>query len=262
MGFDIVLGDPESPVVLHVPHASRALTGNARTRILLDDAALAEELDRMTDAHTDDIAGRAAQAARVPPSIFQNRLSRLVVDPERFPDEREQMNQAGMGAVYLRTSTGLPLREDDSVHVADLLARHYRPYAAGMSSLVASRLKHTGRAVILDIHSYPSRALPYETRPDFRPAVCLGVDSFHTPDWLRNAAWSAFVGCGEIGVNAPFAGAYVPLKHYGVGREVSAIMIEIRRDLYMAEPGGTPHAGIDAVVTALTQLVDATTRAL
>jgi N-formylglutamate amidohydrolase len=257
MGFDSVPGHPDSPVILHVPHASRVVTEHARARILLDDAELAEELDRMTDAHTDDIAGRAARAARIPPWTFRNLLSRLVVDPERFPDERERMSSVGMGAVYLRTSQGLPLREDDAAHLADLLALHYWPYAAAMSNLVASRLAHTGRAVILDIHSYPSAALPYELDPDRRPAICLGVDSFHTPDWLRAAAWSAFVGCGEIWVDSPFAGAYVPQAHYRVEREVSAIMIEIRRDRYLAEPGGKPHAGIDAVVTALTQLIDA-----
>jgi len=38
-------------------------------------------------------------------------VSRLVVDPERLPDDAsESMSAKGMGAVYTRTSDGAPLR--------------------------------------------------------------------------------------------------------------------------------------------------------
>jgi N-formylglutamate deformylase len=255
--FDVRPGDAESPVILHVPHGSRALTGHARDRILLDDPALTAELDHMTDAHTGLIAARAASAALVAPWLFGNRLSRLVVDPERFPDEREEMRRAGMGAVYLRTSHGEPLRADDPGHVEDLLTQHFHPYASAMTDLVNARLAAVGRAVILDVHSYPSRALPYELHADgHRPAVCLGVDPFHTPRGLHDVAAEAFAVMGDLAVNTPFSGAYVPLEHYGRDRNVTALMIEIRRDVYMAEPGGAPHSGIDTVVDALTRLVD------
>jgi N-formylglutamate deformylase len=33
-------------------------------------------------------------------------------------------------------------------------------------------------------------------------------------------------------------------------------MVEIRRDGYMAEPGGPPNAGLGRLATALTALVD------
>lgn len=196
-GFTVAPGDAGSPVVLHVPHGSRAVTPHARARILLGDAALSAELDHLTDAHTGLVAARAAIAANLTPWTFRNELSRLVVDPERFPDDREEMRAAGMGAVYVRTSHGAPLREDDPGHAEDLLTRHYFPYAAAMTDLVDARVAATGRAVVLDVHSYPSRALPYELHASGnRPAVCLGVDPFHTPGWLRDAALSAFAPSG------------------------------------------------------------------
>ena len=43
------------------------------------------------------------------------------------------------------------------------------------------------------------------------------------------------------------------LDKYGV----SAIMVELRRDTYLTEPGGPPSAGLDTVVAALASLVDA-----
>ena len=257
VGFAIAPGDVESPVVLHVPHGSRALTAHARARILLDDAALSDELDHLTDAHTGLIATNTAMSATLTPWTFHNQLSRLVVDPERFPDDREEMRAVGMGAVYVRTSHGMRLREDDPDHAEDLLTRHYHPYATAMADLVDARLAATANAVILDVHSYPSRALPYELHATgSRPSVCLGVDPFHTPDWLHDAAREAFSCVGDVDTNTPFSGTYVPLRHYRRTTAVTALMIEIRRDTYMTEPGGPPHEGIDTLVRALTKLVD------
>lgn len=237
------------------------MTTHARSRILLDDTALAVELDHLTDAHTELIATRAGEAANLTPWTFSNRLSRLVVDPERFPDDREELRAVGMGAVYLRTSHGETLRTDDPDHTEELLALHYRPYANAMSDLVDARLDATGDVVVIDVHSYPSRALPYELHTGNRPAVCLGVDSFHTPDRLRDLASAAFSAVGDLDVNTPFAGAYVPHKHYRRTTSVTALMIEIRRDVYLSEPGGAAHDGIDLVVAALTGLVDSVTSA-
>ena len=252
MVFEVRPGAPESPVILHVPHASRALTAAARAGILLDDDALDEELDRLTDAYTDVIARRAAATATVRPWVFENRFSRLVVDPERVPDDREEMLAAGMGAVYTHGFAGRRLRDADPVRDEGLLAEHFTPYAAGMSALVTERMAATGRAVILDVHSYPAVALPYELHRDAaRPPVCLGTDAFHTPAGLVAAATAAF---GEVALDTPFAGCYVPLDRYRATRAVTALMIEIRRDGYLTEPA-TP--GLAALASALATLVDA-----
>ncbi|MSY15875.1 MAG: N-formylglutamate amidohydrolase, partial [Actinobacteria bacterium] len=107
-GFEITAGD--IPVILHVPHSSRQIPPDIRKDILLSDEQLKVELDEMTDSHTDKIASLAVADLSKQPWIFRNKLSRLVIDPERFPDEREIMNKVGMGAVYLKTSTGEQLR--------------------------------------------------------------------------------------------------------------------------------------------------------
>src|SRR3954453_6523663 len=100
--FALVPGDPASTVILHVPHSSTHIPPEVRASIVLSDEDLAAELAAMTDADTDMVAHGAAEAAQVRPWIFLNRTSRLVIDPERFPDEREELNAVGMGAVYER----------------------------------------------------------------------------------------------------------------------------------------------------------------
>jgi N-formylglutamate amidohydrolase len=258
--FRYLPGAPDSPVILHVPHSSRTIPDDVRRGITLDDAALGAELDHITDAHTAEIAAAAVARCPTAPWRFVNGLSRLVIDPERFPDEREEMLAVGMGAVYTRTTHGEELRPS-TYDGRPLLDAYFHPYAAAMTEAVDERLAAVGRAVIVDVHSYPTLRLPYELHGDGpRPPICLGRDAFHTPDALLAHAERAFARFGGTGVDSPFAGTYVPLRHYGRDPRVTALMIEIRRDLYMTEPGGPHGPGVDTLGEALAELVDAATK--
>lgn len=68
--------------IIHLPHASTVIPAAARPDMLLSDNELAEEVLRMTDHLTDELVAAALPAA--PRVIFP--VSRLVVDPERFPE--------------------------------------------------------------------------------------------------------------------------------------------------------------------------------
>lgn len=255
--FEVVCGDPSSSVVLHVPHSSTRIPAHVRAGIVLDDDALALELLRMTDAHTDRIALTAAAGVSSRPWVFLSRMSRLVVDPERFPDDREEMLAVGMGAVYTRTSHGDVLRLPDAPAEQRLVSTYFKPYAASMTDLVGERLAATGAALIVDLHSYPTNALPYELHADsHRPALCIGQDPFHTTEFLVGTARQAFGAVGDSAVNEPFAGAYVPTRWYRLDRRVSAIMLEIRRDTYMDEITGEPTTGIDEVSAATARFLN------
>ncbi|MEU1128135.1 N-formylglutamate amidohydrolase [Streptomyces sp. NPDC005899] len=254
--FQLLAGAAGSPVLLHVPHSSRTVPEQVRGGIVLDDASLAAELDHITDSHTAELAAMAAESCGTAPWRFVNGLSRLVVDPERFPDDREEMTAVGMGAVYTHTTHGARLRAPGS-DPRPLLDRYFHPYARAMTAAVDERLAATGRAVVIDVHSYPTAALPYELHAAGpRPPVCLGTDGFHTPAELLSVAREAFAGFGGTALDSPFPGTYVPLKHYGSDRRVSALMIEVRRDVYMTEPGGPAGPGLTALASALARLVD------
>ena len=68
-----------TPLVLHIPHASRTIPTEERHRYLPDEQRLAEELLRMTDAWTEElVAGVTVPATRI---VFP--VSRIVIDVER-----------------------------------------------------------------------------------------------------------------------------------------------------------------------------------
>jgi hypothetical protein len=105
---------------------------------------------------------------------------------------------------------------------------------------VDDALAEAGACLIIDVHSFPSKPLPYELdqSPD-RPEICIGFDDFHgafLADGGRDFACrhARFRGAA----NRPFAGSIVPFKHWRRNRNVLSAMIEVRRDLYMDEETG------------------------
>jgi N-formylglutamate amidohydrolase len=250
--FEIVPGHPASTVVLHVPHSSRHIPPEVRAGIVLDDPSLEAELDAIVDADTDLVAEGAASAAARRPWIFVNRAARLVVDPERFPDEREELNAVGMGAVYERTTTGAVLRTPTPAQRQALLDDYFTPYADGMAQLVRDRHVVSGRLTIVDVHSYPLIPNAYELHADGpRPEICVGTDDVHTPPALRDqvvAAMRQAAPSGDVALDSPFRGCYVPLDQYGVNPDVHATMLEIRRDVVAGH--------LDRLVRGIGDLVD------
>jgi N-formylglutamate amidohydrolase len=129
-------------VVLHVPHDSTAVPADVRAQL--------------------------SEAVVVRPPV-----GRLVVDVERFPDDGDEpMATRGMGAVYTATSQLTPLRRRLSAGEREaLMQAYYRPHHARLEAAVAAALERHGRCLVIDCHSFPSVALPYEMAdsPNARP---------------------------------------------------------------------------------------------
>ncbi len=246
-----------SPLLCHVPHSAIEVPARWRDEIVLSDSELRRELVAMTDHFTDSLF--------VPPTLkaggaaFVNRISRLVCDPERFEeDEREEMSRKGMGAVYMRTSDGRALRAPSYPprNREDVLRELFRPYAEAFERQVEERLRTFQSCLILDAHSFPSRALPYEDESLDRPDLCLGADAFHTPPSLIEALTEVGRDAGwRVAVNSPFAGSYVPMSFFGRDSRVASVMIEVNRCRYLDERTAIQGDGFGETVALIDELV-------
>jgi N-formylglutamate amidohydrolase len=226
-----------------------------RQAIVLDDTELNNELLRMTDAYTDELFPLTQfEAGRV---VFP--LSRLICDVERFPsDEDEPMVARGMVVIYTRTSMRHILRaQPDPATRQSLLERWYWPHHAKLKRMVNDVVARLGACLIVDCHSFPSFALPYELdqtaqRADF----CIGTDPFHTPSVVRGAVVAAVKEAGySVSIDTPFAGAVVPLASYRTDRRIRSVMIEVNRRLYMDEQSGLKNREFEQVRDAVGQLI-------
>ena len=255
--FEVLAPLTRVPVVAHVPHASVRIPPDVRAEIELSDTELAAELVRLTDWFTDELF---AGLADLGVTLFVNRLSRFVFDPERFLDDAAEPTTArGQGVVYWRGTQGQTLRTPDAVLRERRIEELYRPYHAALDSIVGEMLDEFGECTVIDGHSFPSVPLPSELdRAPDRPDICIGSDPVHTPPGLADAMATAFSVQGyRVGHNAPFAGTFVPSGFYGRDARVHSVMIEVRRDLYIDEATTRRHAGFDAVSAAITRAVAA-----
>jgi len=242
-------------VVLHIPHASQCIPAVEREAIYLNDDELQKELLRMTDAYTDQLFPQTpVEAGRV---VFP--VSRLICDVERFPaDEHEPMVTRGMGVVYTRTSTAEVLRaQPDAVTRQSILDRWYWPHHSQLERTVNHVVSQSGVCLIVDCHSFPSVALPYEpNQTGWRADFCVGTDSFHTPAFLRDAIVAAVRDAGySVAIDVPFAGALVPLSSYRQDHRIQSVMIEVNRRVYMNEHSGRANQQFERVRAAIGQLI-------
>jgi len=189
-------------------------------------------------------------------SAVINGLSRFAVDVERFPDDSEEMNAVGMGVLYTHGSRRQLIRRV-AAGDGDPLLVYFAAYSDRFTALVDATLAVHGRAVIIDVHSYPEHELPYELYGGgFRAPLCVGSEPFHASAALLDTVAESFPNL-EARANTPFAGAYVPLKHYQTDARVSSVMLEIRRDVYLTEATlEVKPAGFAALRESLQALVD------
>jgi len=262
-GYKLTAG-VDCPVIIHVPHAGLDWPDDGTA--MPDQPDLWDEMKLMADRDVDEIAEMAVALmegrsdavkgrGEHTPALFVNKLSRLAMDPERFDNESEEMNQVGMGVIYERSHDGRPLYST-GLSEADSETRKalwYRPYAQALADLVDQVLDRHGRCLILDLHSYSTKPLPCELHQnDERPEVCLGFEPFHDPG--VGQAEQVFARHGfRIGRNQPFSGSYVPLTHWRRTPEVKSLMVEIRKDQYLDGDGDTD---LDAVIQLAATIVD------
>lgn len=240
-------------VILHIPHASTAIPESEG--FVVNDDFLKKEILKLTDWYTDDLFHSDRD------EMIAATFSRIFCDPERFPDDAQEVMAAqGMGVLYEKSDCGQVIRNVAPELRERVLERYYAIHHRRLSEAVKSQLNIFGKAIIIDCHSFPSRPLNRDldkTMP--RPAFNIGTDPVHTPKYLEEAAVSFFTERGyDVGVNWPYSGSLVPMEYYGIEPNVQSIMLEINRSLYMDEPTGTRsegYAGIKQVTGAFIGMI-------
>ena len=243
-------------IILHIPHSSRFIPEALRPSFLPSEARLDHELLLMTDAFTDELV----ESFSLPAERIIFPVSRLVVDPERFPDDKDEpMALKGMGATYTKLSSGEGLRRVSPDDRAALMTAYYHPHHNKLTAALKATLSEHGHCLIVDVHSFGSIPLAHE--PDQsanRPEICIGFEAFHSPfvsdaEILETCHALGFVA----GINAPFAGSIVPDKFWNSDDRVRSFMIEVRRDLYMDEQTGEKRIDFAQQSKRISALIEA-----
>lgn len=238
-------------LILHIPHSSDKIPFNKG--YVVDSKALDREIIKLTDWYTDDLF------------LFENSIiikadfSRIFCDTERFSDDsQETMARCGMGVLYEKSDAGSVIREINTKLREDILKNYYWPHHMKLNQAVNDQLELNGEALIVDCHSFPSYPLIRDLcQKKNRPEFNIGTDYFHTPKYLIEISKEFFKEKGyTLGVNWPYSGSIVPLNHYKKTKNVSSIMLEINRALYLNEPGNQKSSNYMKIKETVTEYLN------
>ncbi len=155
------------------------------------------------------------------------RLSRLVVDVERFPDNcDEPMSRVGMGAIYTCTAAaGSSFLTSLAAGGEAVSMSLYEAHSSPLARRVADELAGTGRALIVDCHSSSSHPRPAGPGPiNSRAAFRLGTDRLHSAETLtRSVALPETMATAAT--NRQHAGSLAPCGFWGKDLRVALLVI-------------------------------------
>lgn len=209
--------------ILHVPHSSEYIPKEFLNDYLIPYEDIVKEASLMKDHFSYELVEGNFNILKFP-------YSRIFCDVERFPDEREIMNQIGMGVLYTHSHELKLIRKvKDPSNIMELYYDHH----IKLNNLTKSILNKHKKVLILDIHTYWDKPLPYELYQDLkRPDICLGVDYFHFDKNLLNNLIYKITDLGlSYSVNEPFKGCIIPSDFYMKDKNVKGIMLEINKKI-------------------------------
>ena len=165
----------------------------------------------------------------------------------------QYLAQKGMWVCYTHTSEGKEMKSINTDHEEEIMFRYYDPHHEILAKLAEDRIRVFDCCVIVDVHSFSPNPLPYEPNQDVsRPDICIGTDSYHTPDFLKSFTMQFFDNRGySTAFNNPYSRALTPLSMHKNEPRLSAIMIELNRSLYMDVETGVKTAGFEKLKTCL-----------
>lgn len=221
-----------TPLLIHMPHAGRLIPdGFDRTR-LADPDAFDRACELTRDRHADDLGLMLAD--RLDATVMVNHVNRMWCDPERYPDDREEMNRVGMGAIPVRDMDGHPLYLPGMDPGMRERGRRFRllytPWHRMLDTACLTMLDTWGRCTIIDTHTYPRAPHPYELHKDEpRPQAIIGHNGDLAGMALATRLASLLLGRGlTVGVNTAHKGSMIPDTIRDT--RLASIMVEARWD--------------------------------
>ncbi|WP_395946016.1 N-formylglutamate amidohydrolase [Brevundimonas sp.] len=250
---------PQTGLVFASPHSGQAYPE--------DMGAVADLTLSSLRSAEDALVGQLVQAGPAHGApLIEGRIGRAYVDLNRNPAELDPgliadidgpvgpKTLAGYGVIPRLSGDGRPLyaRRLSRAEAEARIGAVHAPYHAALTDLMATTRARQGRAVLIDWHSMPTRAVGAE--------VVLGDRHGSSCDArLTRRLRTLFEGLGwRVALNHPYAGGW-STQIWGRPEDgFESIQIELSRGLYLDEARQAPNAthamtrrSLDRVIAAL-----------
>ena len=256
---------PSAPIVLSSPHSGRVLPPEVEGLLRVPTRALSV----FEDGPTDSIAAAAALEGA---QVLAAHYARAFVDLNRETSEidpllcqpsplleRPRVNArvlAGLGVIPSRLS-GQPIykRPLEAQEVAQRLLLGYHPYHRRLAALLVEQCRRHGAALLIDLHSMPNEVALIRGQPTVDIAIGDRFGKACEPELADLAAWELGAAGLQVARNRPYAGGHITERYGRPAEGMSALQLEIRRDLFMDERSGRPTRGVEKLQLVLRRLV-------
>lgn len=233
------------PVIFSSPHSGRYYPQSFIEQTNLDLLSLRQSEDFCVDKLIGDapLYGAPLVKSRYPRAYCDPNRQAYELDPamfdEKLPEHVTQCSpriSAGIGTIPKIVSAGkviysAPLTYQDAF---ERLMLCYFPYHNALKELIDAGVKKFGKILLIDCHSMPGApAQPQNASPladfilgDRFGNACPLEYSTHIANKLKSFGYS-------VRYNSPYAGGFITQHYSSSYRNVSALQIEINRNLYM-----------------------------
>ncbi len=224
------MGDKKHPILVSIPHGSTFVPAELRRRMNMTDRGIKLQ----SDPHTVEIFD-------VPNAyVVKGRISRLVVDLNRAPDDIEmELKLSNDGVVVSVDLDGKPIYKDPPSFevIAERVSKYHDMFHETIEEL-KPKVKF-----LLDGHSM--RSTGPVTKPDSgqkRADIVLGNRDYTTCSRKMTRTIMKFFEEKNfsVAINNPYKGRYI-IGYHCSRRGLPGIQVEVNERLYMGEKTHRPH---------------------
>ena len=212
------------PILISIPHSSVFVPIELRRNMNLTNKEIVAHADLATDVIFDI------------PDVYKviAKINRLVVDPNRAPDDIEMETKLGAEGVVVAVSEDkkpIYKRVPSLRQISDRVKKYHDSFHDEIDS-------HKAKVRFL-IDGHSCKSVGPMTKPDAgqrRPDIILGNRHFTTCSREQTAFFMNFFRKKglSVDVNKPYSGKYI-LGYHCSRRHLPGIQVEINRALYMNE---------------------------
>ncbi|MDD2791405.1 MAG: N-formylglutamate amidohydrolase [Sulfurimonas sp.] len=188
--------------LLHIPHSGLEIPNKYLDDYLISADDLKQNIYQYADLFTDDLFdGLYKKFGGV-----KNSYSRLLFDPERFFDDKEESmhQQFKLGWFYENSILDeRPLR--DTKHKTEI-AKYYREHHQKLHAMTKEKLEKHGKCTLIDCHSFSNETYWFLEDKSRLPDICIGFEEYHKDQQLIDIIVDEFKSY-DIAINEPYSGS-------------------------------------------------------
>lgn len=236
--------------LVHLPHCGTNIPEKYIGDYYLSKEELQNNVCQYADLYTDELFNSLYQQF----GGVKNNYSRLLFDPERFFDDKEELMQQKYKLGWFYENSILDKKPLRNIQHKSEISKLFKCHHKQLNDKTKAKLDQYGKCTVIDCHSFSNERYWFHDKDIKLPDICIGFEEEHKDRFLIETILEEFKEY-DIGINEPYTGSLVPTNYYKKNRNVKSVMIEINKRLYLEEDNITRNKHFIAIQENINKIV-------